>query len=81
MIEVCVAPKHRNGDLLTLEELQQDELKGRGRFAQDVSQGDLIRAMKKVKAAGPGFGVIPMGGAHSIQSAPAELSVGHPVVP
>uniref|UniRef100_A0A2K6LXS7 Vacuolar-sorting protein SNF8 n=2 Tax=Rhinopithecus TaxID=542827 RepID=A0A2K6LXS7_RHIBE len=38
IIEVCLALKHRNGGLITLEELHQQVLKGRGKFAQDVSQ-------------------------------------------
>jgi ESCRT-II complex subunit VPS22 len=38
IIEVCLALTHRNGDLITLEELHQQVLKGRGKFAQDVSQ-------------------------------------------
>ncbi|XP_034497691.1 vacuolar-sorting protein SNF8 isoform X2 [Ailuropoda melanoleuca] len=37
IIEVCLALKHRNGGLITLEELRQQVLKGRGKFAQDVS--------------------------------------------
>ena len=47
--------------LITLEELHQQVLKGRGKFAQDVSQDDLIGAIKKLKALGTGFGVIPGG--------------------
>jgi ESCRT-II complex subunit VPS22 len=62
IIEVCLALKHRNGGLITLEELHQQVLKGRGKFAQDVSQDDLIRAIKKLKALGTGFGIIPVGG-------------------
>uniref|UniRef100_A0A452UKS7 Vacuolar-sorting protein SNF8 n=1 Tax=Ursus maritimus TaxID=29073 RepID=A0A452UKS7_URSMA len=41
IIEVCLALKHRNGGLITLEELHQQVLKGRGKFAQDVSQTKL----------------------------------------
>eukprot|EP00072_Mus_musculus_P068299 XP_017170062.1 PREDICTED: vacuolar-sorting protein SNF8 isoform X3 [Mus musculus] len=42
IIEVCLALKHRNGGLITLEELHQQVLKGRGKFAQDVSQYVLL---------------------------------------
>ncbi|XP_075767751.1 vacuolar-sorting protein SNF8 isoform X1 [Pelodiscus sinensis] len=80
IIEVCLALKHRNGGLITLEELHQQVLKGRGKFAQDVSQDDLIRAIKKLKVLGNGFGIIPVGGTYLIQSVPAELNMDHTVV-
>ncbi|XP_005990121.1 vacuolar-sorting protein SNF8 [Latimeria chalumnae] len=80
IIEVCLALKHRNGGLITLEELHQRVLKGRGKFAQDVSQDDLIRAIKKLKALGSGFSMIPVGGTYLVQSVPAELNMDHTVV-
>ncbi|XP_031990206.1 vacuolar-sorting protein SNF8 isoform X1 [Corvus moneduloides] len=80
IIEVCLALKHRNGGLITLEELQQQVLKGRGKFAQDVSQDDLLRAIKKLKVLGNGFGLIPVGGTFLVQSVPAELNMDHTVV-
>ncbi|PKU31353.1 vacuolar-sorting protein snf8 [Limosa lapponica baueri] len=80
IIEVCLALKHRNGGLITLEELHQQVLKGRGKFAQDVSQDDLLRAIKKLKVLGNGFGIIPVGGTYLIQSVPAELNMDHTVV-
>ncbi|KAF3813628.1 hypothetical protein GH733_018781 [Mirounga leonina] len=55
-------------------------LRGRGKFAQDVSQDDLIRAIKKLKALGTGFGIIPVGATYLIQSVPAELNMDHTVV-
>ncbi|KAK2094230.1 ESCRT-II subunit protein snf8 [Saguinus oedipus] len=55
-------------------------LKGRGKFAQDVSQDDLIRAIKKLKALGTGFCIIPVGGTYLVQSVPAELNMHHTVV-
>ncbi|NXY52875.1 SNF8 protein, partial [Callaeas wilsoni] len=80
IIEVCLALKHRNGGLITLEELQQQVLKGRGKLAQDVSQDDLLRAIKKLKVLGNGFGIIPVGGTFLVQSVPAELNMDHTVV-
>nr|XP_019967349.1 PREDICTED: uncharacterized protein LOC109646090 isoform X2 [Paralichthys olivaceus] len=35
IIEVCLALKHRNGGLITLDELHQRVLRGRGKYAQD----------------------------------------------
>ncbi|XP_057385816.1 vacuolar-sorting protein SNF8-like [Balaenoptera acutorostrata] len=80
IIDVCLALKHRNGGLITLEELHQQVLKGRGKFAQDVSQDNLIRAMKKLKALGTGLGNIPVGNTYLSQSVPAELNMDHIVV-
>ncbi|XP_032599607.3 vacuolar-sorting protein SNF8 isoform X1 [Taeniopygia guttata] len=80
IIEVCLALRHRNGGLITLEELQQQVLKGRGKFAQDVSADDLLRAIKKLKVLGSGFGIIPVGGTVLVQSVPAELNMDHTVL-
>uniref|UniRef100_A0A673Y1T6 Vacuolar-sorting protein SNF8 n=1 Tax=Salmo trutta TaxID=8032 RepID=A0A673Y1T6_SALTR len=79
-LKLCLALKHRNGGLITLDELHHRVLKGRGKFAQDVSQGDLVRAIKKLKAMGNGFGMIPVGSSYLVQSVPAELNMDHTVV-
>ncbi|KAM8947825.1 vacuolar-sorting protein SNF8 [Pelodytes ibericus] len=80
IVEVCLALKHHNGGLITLAELHQQVLKGRGKLAQDVSQDDVIRAIKKLKVLGSGFGIIPVGGSYLVQSVPAELNMDHTVV-
>ncbi|XP_040293210.1 vacuolar-sorting protein SNF8 [Bufo gargarizans] len=80
IVEVCLALKHQNGGLITLAELHQQVLKGRGKLAQDVSQDDIIRAIKKLKVLGSGFGIIPVGGSYLVQSVPAELNMDHTVV-
>lgn len=80
IIEVCLALKHRNGGLITLDELHQRVLKGRGKYAQDVSHDDLLRALRKLKVMGSGFGMIPVGGSYLVQSVPAELNMDHTVV-
>ncbi|CAH2301871.1 vacuolar-sorting SNF8 isoform X1 [Pelobates cultripes] len=107
IVEVCLALKHQNGGLITLAELHQQVLKGRGKLAQDVSpyvsislimgnnpllfdgiftdgmchcRDDIIRAIKKLKVLGSGFGIIPVGGSYLVQSVPAELNMDHTVV-
>lgn len=45
-----------------------------------LTRDDLIRAIKKLKALGTGFGIIPVGGTYLIQSVPAELNMDHTVV-
>lgn len=41
---------------------------------------DLVRAIKKLKVMGSGFGMIPVGGSYLVQSVPAELNMDHTVV-
>lgn len=41
---------------------------------------DLMRAIKKLKVMGNGFGMIPVGGSYLVQSVPAELNMDHTVV-
>ena len=48
----------------------QQVLKGKVTFTQDVSQDDLIGAIKTLKALGTGFGVIPGGGTYLLWSVP-----------
>lgn len=39
-----------------------------------------MRAIKKLKVMGSGFGMIPVGGSYLVQSVPAELNMDHTVV-
>lgn len=39
-----------------------------------------MRAIKKLKVMGNGFGMIPVGGSYLVQSVPAELNMDHTVV-
>ncbi|XP_065053179.1 vacuolar-sorting protein SNF8-like [Rhopilema esculentum] len=75
--EVCLATKSKNGGLITIEELHKLVLKGRGKARQDVSEDDLLRAIKKLHVLGSGFQVIPLQGRQVIQSVPGELNVDH----
>lgn len=45
-----------------------------------IIRDDLVRAIKKLKAMGNGFGMIPVGGSYLVQSVPAELNMDHTVV-
>uniref|UniRef100_A0A3Q0RYP0 Vacuolar-sorting protein SNF8 n=1 Tax=Amphilophus citrinellus TaxID=61819 RepID=A0A3Q0RYP0_AMPCI len=74
IIEVCLALKHRNGGLYVVAS-------GCGRaFIKDSPVDDLVRAIKKLKVMGNGFGMIPVGGSYLVQSVPAELNMDHTVV-
>lgn len=50
------------------------------KFNSSHSRDDLVRAIKKLKAMGNGFGMIPVGGSYLVQSVPAELNMDHTVV-
>lgn len=45
-----------------------------------LRRDDLMRAIKKLKVMGNGFGMIPVGGSYLVQSVPAELNMDHTVV-
>lgn len=80
IIEVCLATSHRNGGLISIEELKERLMKSRGKKSQDISFDDLLRAIKKLKVLGNGFSVISVGGTYMIQSVPGELSMDHTAV-
>lgn len=75
--EACLATKNKNGGLIALDDLHKLVLKGRGRSRQDVSEDDLIRAIKKLSVLGSGFKVLPLQGRQLVQSVPSELNMDH----
>ncbi|EHH24775.1 hypothetical protein EGK_08491 [Macaca mulatta] len=81
IIEVCLALKHRNGgEVESMASLHGQGLELLGSTTLPHLRDDLIRAIKKLKALGTGFGIIPVGGTYLIQSVPAELNMDHTVV-
>nr|XP_022305164.1 vacuolar-sorting protein SNF8-like [Crassostrea virginica] len=77
IVEVCMATNHRNGGLISIEELKGRVMTSRGKRSQEVSIDDLLRAIKKLKVLGNGFTVIPLGKSHMVQSVPGELTMDH----
>ncbi|XP_041282468.1 vacuolar-sorting protein SNF8, partial [Onychostruthus taczanowskii] len=77
IIEVCLALRHRNGGGQAGEQLGGQLPVSR---RPGVRRDDLLRAIKKLKVLGSGFGVIPVGGTCLVQSVPAELNMDHTVV-
>lgn len=75
--EVCLATKPKNGGLITLDDLHKAVLKGRSRTRQDVSEDDIVRAIKKLAVLGSGFKVLPIQGRQLVQSVPSELNMDH----
>lgn len=80
IIEVCMATSHRNGGLLTLEELKERLTASRGRTGPSISVNDLLTAIKKLKVLGSGFALIPVGQSFLVQSVPGELTMDHTMV-
>jgi ESCRT-II complex subunit VPS22 len=80
IIEVCLSTRERNGGLISLEDLKIRLLKSRGKYGQDVSDDDMLRAIKKLRVLGSGFAVIPVGGRRLVQSVPGELSMDHTTI-
>ncbi|CAF4846801.1 unnamed protein product, partial [Rotaria sp. Silwood2] len=85
IVEVCVATSSQNGGIISLDELflRVRKARGKSRSAQDVSQDDILRAIKKLRALGDGFAVIqPINGQGRIliQSIPGELSMDHTAI-
>jgi len=59
IVEVCMAASHRTGGLMDVGELRQRLLKSRSsKRSQDISQDDILRAIKKLKDLGNGFTLV-----------------------
>lgn len=80
IIEVCMATNHRNGGLMSLEELKERLEKSRGRKAQEIGRNDVLMAIKKLRVMGNGFSLIPIGDSYLVQSVPGELTMDHTTV-
>nr|CAG4650329.1 EOG090X09XM [Sida crystallina] len=84
VVEVCLATSHRNGGLITLNELRQRLINARGKAKhhQEISNDDILRAISKLKVLGSGFTTISLDGNKNtgqllIRSIPGELSADH----
>ena len=65
---------------MSFEELRKRVLATSGKTRQDVTEDDLARAIKKLRALGGGFAVIPIGKHRLVQSVPGELNMDHTTV-
>jgi len=79
IIEICMATSHRNGGIISLEELRQRLVRTRNRARkEEITSDDILRAVGKLKSLGSGFGAISLGdGRYIIQSVPGELTMDH----
>jgi len=79
IIEICMASSHRNGGIISLEELRQRLVRSRNRARKDeITSDDILRAVAKLKSLGSGFAALSLGdGRYIIQSVPGELTMDH----
>lgn len=83
IVEVCLATNYKNGGLITLEELRTRLIAARGKAKkhQEITNEDLLAAVKKLKIFGNGFTVVAMGkGKWLVQSIPGELNLDQTLV-
>lgn len=75
ILEECWASRPLNGGLMELSALRAAVLKRRGARAEPVSEDDVLRALKKLKALGGGIDVSSIGRATYVRSVPGELNL------
>ena len=81
IVEVCMAASHRTGGLMEIRDLRQRLIKSRGSKRDDISNDDILRAIKKLKILGNGFSLIPLDNdKYLVQSVPGELSMDQTVI-
>merc|ERR1712110_455413 len=81
IVEVCMAASHRTGGLMEVHELKKRLIKSRGSKREDISNDDILRAIKKLKILGNGFSLIPLqNDKYLVQSIPGELSMDQTVI-
>ncbi|KAL2048651.1 hypothetical protein N7G274_000563 [Stereocaulon virgatum] len=75
VVEVCRGSRGENGGLLGVEECKELVKRGRGiGGGMDVSDDDVLRAVKSLKPLGSGFSIVNVGSKQMIRSIPKELN-------
>ncbi|KAI9709775.1 MAG: hypothetical protein M1820_003178 [Bogoriella megaspora] len=75
VVEVCRDTRAENGGLMEVEEVKKRILKGRGiGGGMQVSDDDILRAVKSLEPLGSGFTVVRLGSKQMIRSVPKELN-------
>ncbi|RHZ77615.1 hypothetical protein Glove_174g114 [Diversispora epigaea] len=73
IIEICRSTRGRNGGLVELGELKRQLTKKRS-SSQEISEDDIVRAIKTLKPLGNGFEIIQIGDRKMVRSVPRELN-------
>ena len=80
-VEVCMAASHPTGGLMEIHDLRQRLIKSIGSKRDDISNDDILRAIKKLKILGNGFSLIPLDNdKYLVQSVPGGLSMDQTVI-
>lgn len=75
VVEVCRGSRGENGGLLGVEECKERVKKGRGiGGGMEVTDDDILRAVKSLKPLGSGFSIVDVGRKQMIRSVPKELN-------
>ncbi|CAG8432889.1 4718_t:CDS:2 [Diversispora eburnea] len=74
IIEICRSTRDRNGGLVELGELKRQLTKKRS-SSQEISEDDIVRAIKTLKPLGNGFEIIQIGNRKMVRSVPRELNI------
>jgi ESCRT-II complex subunit VPS22 len=76
VVEVCRATRAENGGMMALEEVRRRVQKGRGDLGgeMEVSEDDIIRAVKSLEPLGSGFTIMKLRNIQMIRSIPRELN-------
>lgn len=72
-LEAAWASRPSDGGLVPLAALTAAVARRRGSAADPVSEDDVARALKKLRALGPGVDVVELGGVAYVRSVPGEL--------
>ncbi|KAL8992707.1 MAG: hypothetical protein Q9169_006899 [Polycauliona sp. 2 TL-2023] len=75
VVELCRATRGENGGLIGVEECKEMVKKGKGiGGGMDISDDDVLRAVKSLGPLGSGFSVVTVGSRQMIRSIPKELN-------
>jgi len=75
VVELCRASRGENGGLLGVDECKESVKRGKAIGGGiDVSDDDILRAVKSLKPLGSGFSIVNVGSKQMIRSIPKELN-------
>lgn len=81
VVEVCRATRAENGGMMAVTEIAQRAQKGRGiGGGMEVSEDDVLRAVKSLEPLASGFKVLRLGSKQMVRSVPTELNTDQAIV-
>ncbi|KAK9471442.1 EAP30/Vps36 family-domain-containing protein [Dipodascopsis tothii] len=76
IIEICRSTRDENGGLILVYDVRRRiNSSRRGNHQQEVSEEDIVRAVKTLAPLGEGFGIVTLGHKDFIRSVPRELNM------